>query len=521
MAALGMPESEHIHNPTLGQHSATEFFFDVRRYGAKGDGKTLDSPAINKAIEAAANAGGGTVLFPAGTYLSYTIRLKSRVHLSLAPGSVILAAEVPREGTTIGGYDPAGPAQPWESYQDFGHNHWANSLIYGEGLENVSITGSGLLWGKGLSRGEPDELPRAESPGVGNKTIALKNCNKVNLRDFSILMGGHFGILLTGVDNAVIDGLTIDTNRDGIDIDCCRNVRVSNCVVNSPWDDAIVAKSSFALGEDRPTENLMITNCYVTGDYEFGSVIDGTFQHRIYAGWRKALGRIKCGTESSGGFRNVTISNCVLEACRGIGLFIVDGGTMEDICISNITMRNMVHPPFMLRLGKRMHGPVKEKTSLRRVILSNVSSSGAVGRWPSIIAGVPGLPIEDVQITNMFLEQIGGETPRKWSDLDPKEREVAYPDADMFGDLPASGFFLRHAKNLQFSNVEVAVQKNDPRPAFWAEDIDDLGLFRIRTPDTSPAFHLQQVRALRVFGSKNLTDRVQGSITKETIHLNG
>src|SRR5579862_2408973 len=268
-------------------------FFDVRAFGATGDGKSIDTAAVNRAIEAAASAGGGTVIFPAGDYLCYTIRLKSHVGLYLNAGATIVAADVPKEGTTTGGYDPAGPPQPWEAYQDFGHNHWPNSLLYGDGLENLSISGPGRIWGKGLSRGEAREYPLAESPGVGNKAIALKNCRNVVLSDFSVLMGGHFAVLLTGTDNVVIDGLTIDTNRDGIDIDCCRNVRVSNCVVNSPWDDAICPKSSFALGYARATENVTISNCYVTGLYEFGTLLNGKFVRTTYSQIRKSVGRIK------------------------------------------------------------------------------------------------------------------------------------------------------------------------------------------------------------------------------------
>src|SRR5208337_909575 len=190
--------------------------YDVTAFGARGDGKTVDTASINQAITAAAEAGGGTVNFPAGTYLSYSIRLKSNVGLHLGHGCTIVAAE----GT---GYDAAESNQPWENYQDYGHNHWHNSLIWGEQLHDVSISGPGRIWGKGLSRGEGPP-PHAETPGVGNKSIALKNCHNVALRDFSVLHGGHFAILATGVDNLTIDNLQIDTNRDGMDIDCCRNV---------------------------------------------------------------------------------------------------------------------------------------------------------------------------------------------------------------------------------------------------------------------------------------------------------
>src|ERR1700712_1347347 len=147
--------------------------------------------------------------------------------------------------------------------------------------------------------------------GVGNKAIALKNCFNVTLRDFSILKGGHFALLPTGVNNLTIDNLLVDTDRDGFDIDCCKNVRVSNCTVNSPWDDAICPKSSYALGYARSTDDVTITNCYVTGTYELGSVIAGTWKKFADDFRVSRNGRIKCGTESNGGFRNLTISNCV------------------------------------------------------------------------------------------------------------------------------------------------------------------------------------------------------------------
>jgi polygalacturonase len=243
--------------------------FDVKKFGAKGDGKVLDSPAINKAIDAAAAAGGGTVLFTAGTYRSFTIRLKSNVGLYLDHGATIIAAD-PRDGD--GKYDLPEPNQ-WDQYQDFGHSHWRNSLIWGENLENISILGPGRIWGKGLVRSgsqsrtkeQNDALEKqgpdpkagpfgypnardAVEPGWGNKSISLKLCRNVIIRDISILHGGHFAILATGVDNLTIDNVKIDTNRDGIDVDACKNVRISNCTINSPFDDAICPKSSFALG---------------------------------------------------------------------------------------------------------------------------------------------------------------------------------------------------------------------------------------------------------------------------------
>ncbi len=481
--------------------------FSVRHYGAKGDGAAIDSPAINRAIDAAAATGGGTVFFPAGVYLSYSIRMKSKVGLWLDHGAVLLAAPTPLDGMSTGGYDAAEPQGAWEPYQDYGHNHWHNSLLWGEDLDGVSITGPGLIWGKGLTRGWDREPGRPDTtkPGVGNKSIALKNCRNVLLRDFKILEGGWFGILATGVDNLTIDNLTIDTNRDGMDIDCCRNVRVSNCTVNSPWDDAICPKSSFALGYARPTENLTVTNCYVTGGYELGSVLDGTWKRATGLRW-PATGRIKLGTESNGGFRNVTISNCVFESCQGFALESEDGALIEDITFTGIALRDIRSAPLFLRLGTRMRGPRDAKPGvMRRVILSNITSSGA-SALPSILSGVPGHPIEDIKISDVFLEQVGG-CSAKMAALEPEEREASYPDPNMFGDLPATGFFARHVRNLEMSNVEIATRAADARPAFWLKDVAGADFFRLRVPQgAAPAFDLRQVKEFRSFGSRQMAD---------------
>ncbi len=384
--------------------AGTNTVFDVKTYGAKGDGSSIDTSAINKAIEAASATGGGTVRFPPGVYASYSIHLKSNIALYLEQGATILAATVPEGGVTSGAsYDPAEPNTPWENYQDYGHNHWHNSLIWGEGLENLAILGPGLIWGKGLSRGGR-EAPRAETPGMGNKTIALKNCRNVILRDFSILKAGHFGILATGADNLTIDNLKIDTDRDGMDIDCCRNVRVSNCSVNSPWDDGICPKSSFALGYARATENLTITNCYVTGAYELGTMLDGTWKRWPADAKVPRTGRIKCGTESNGGFKNITISNCVFDGCGGLALESVDGALLEDITFTGVTMRDCTNTPMFLRLGSRMRGPAGVPVgTLKRIIISNVVSYNSASRLGGggIISGIPDHPIEDVKINEL------------------------------------------------------------------------------------------------------------------------
>ncbi|MFZ0303144.1 MAG: glycoside hydrolase family 28 protein [Terracidiphilus sp.] len=496
--------------------------FNVRTHGALGDGKTLDTASINRAIDAAAATGGGLVLFPAGVYLTFSIHLKSNVHLHLEQGATILAAESPKPGDATGYnggvYDPAEPNAPWEPYQDYGHNHWHNSLIWGEDLHNISITGPGLIYGKGLSfgsNGTRGDFPTyvAEQAGVGNKSIALKNCRNVLLRDFSILKGGHFGLLLTGVDNLTIDNLTIDTDRDGMDIDCCQNVRVSNCTVNSPWDDAIVPKSSYALGYARPTRNITISSCYVSGCYQLGTALDATFK-RFPAGKRAyGTGRIKFGTESNGGFINVAVSNCVFEGCQGYALETVDGALLEDFSITNTVMRELGCGPLFLRLGARLRGP-KETTkvgTLKRVLISNLVCHNAPAYQGSIISGIPNHAIEDLKLSDIYVETVGGGTSDQ-ARIDVPELIDGYPEPGRFGVTPCSGFLLRHVRNLEMNHVEVANIAPDARPAFYLSDVDRADFFAITAPRTTDgAFALHDVKDLRIGWSRAAADVVLAS----------
>jgi polygalacturonase len=485
----------------------TAGWVDVRRFGAKGNGKATDTPAINRAIEHVARRGGGTVLLPAGTYLCRSIRLKSNVRLHLSLGATILAAPVPYDGMPQGGFDAAEPIDPaYGAYQDGGHEHWHNALIWGEGLHDIAITGGGLIDGSALAHDWEDDhgpIPGSRKPGVGDKAISLKNCRNVTVRDVRVLRGGWFCILATGVDNLTIDNVTVDTNRDGFDIDCCRNVRVSNCTVNTPNDDGICPKSTYALGYPRPTENVTIVNCFLSGCYEIGSVIAGTWK-RMPLDFN-GTGRIKCGTESNGGFRNITISNCVFENSRGIALETVDGAILEDIAITNITMRGAQNAPVFLRLGRRMRGPAGTPVgTLKRILISNITSHDG-SAMPSIIAGVPGHPVEDVKIADVYLHQRGGAT-QPLDRYAPPEVETVYPEPYMFGPLPATGLWARHARNLELSNMEVAVATADNRPAVWLEDVAGADIFNLKTPKGTPAIGLNGVSDFRSFGNRTLKD---------------
>jgi len=508
--------------------------YNVRDFGAKGDGKTEDTPAINRAIETAAAAGGGTVHVPAGTYLSFTIRLKSHVALYLDQGATILAAD-PKEGKR--GYDLP-EANQWDMYQDFGHSHWQNSLIAGVGLEDISICGPGLIDGRGLTRRSPrprrpqqagdapvslggtrpqarvesplgEDAPVSEMNGLGNKAIGLKNCRNVIIRDISIFNGGHFAILATGVDNLTIDNVKIDTNRDGIDIDSCRNVRLSNASVNSPNDDAIVLKSSYALGFARATENVTITRCLVSG-YDIGSLLDGTFKRNVTEApdHDGPAGRLKLGTESNGGFKNITISDIVFDHCRGLALETVDGGSLEDVSITNITMRDIVNSPIFLRLGGRMRGPAGASLGeLRRINISNITAYHADPRFASIISGIPGHDVEDVRLSNVRIYYRGGGTSEQAA-LEPPERETNYPEPSMFGIIPAYGFFIRHVKALAMNDIEVRYLNQDQRPAFVLNDVKAAEFFHVRAQkfQNASTFVLRNIEDFSVLQSPPIDD---------------
>ena len=221
----------HITLTGIARKGKETSYYSVKDYGAKGDGQKLDTKNINAAIDAAAATGGGTVYFPAGNYLTGSIHLKSNITLYIDKAAVIIAA--PKEDSTE--YDKVEPVSADKmKYTDLGHNRFHNSLIWGENLHDIGITGGGMIWGKGLLGGEVKG-----GSNYANKSIALLLCRNVLIQNIIIKHGGWFGILATGVDHLTIDNVTMDTNRDGMDIDCCQWVHISNCTVNSPSDVAI------------------------------------------------------------------------------------------------------------------------------------------------------------------------------------------------------------------------------------------------------------------------------------------
>jgi polygalacturonase len=477
--------------------------YDVRSFGAKGDGLANDTGPINAAIAAATGDGGGTVEFPAGEYLSGSIRLRSNVGLHLGHGATIEASGDEKA------YD-APEANEWGDtlhYQDFGHSHWHDSLIWGEGLTNVSITGPGRIFGKGLSRGwEKEHTPQKVG---GNKAIALRNCRNVLLRDFTIEHGGWFGILATGVDNLTIDALTIDTNRDGMDIDCCHNVRVSNCSVNSPWDDGICLKSSFGLGQFRSTENVTISDCLVSG-YDEGSLLDGSRRHDA-SGNPEPTGRIKFGTESNGGFKAITISNCVFECCRGLAMESVDGAVIQDVTVTNIAMRQIYTAPIFLRIGERMRGPEGTPVGiLRHVIISNLAADDVRGGQGILLLGLESHPVQEVTLDNIQVQFAGGGTAEQATRVVPG-LERTYPEPGNFGVTPAWGLYVRHAKHVSVHHVVLRPETADLRSSVALEDVQGAAFehFTALPAEGAREFALKDVEGFSTEACPGIPDTVR------------
>ena len=450
--------------------------FNIRSFGAVGDGKNLDSPAINTAIESAFANGGGKIIVPAGIYLCGSIHLKSNIELHLLPGAIIKAApasmKVYDESESFGGFP---------EYQDGGHTYFHNSLIWAEGQDNISITGRGMIDGEGLTKKDTENAGNVQggSIGTGDKAIALKLCTNILIRDITIFRGGHFAIIITGCEKGTIDNVTIDTNRDGIDIDCCKYLTVTNTKVNTPNDDGIVLKSSYALKKPVPCENILINNCIVTG-YKLGTFLDGTYIPEK-VNW--VCGRIKLGTESNGGYRNIAISNCTMMYSSGLAFEEVDQGRMENIAVSNITMNHVHHYPIYITTGCRNRGP-KEVTSPSYggdIMISNVIADDADSLAGIIVTGMKEVPLRNIRLHNIQIRYRGGGT----SDLSKKEyREQGtnYPEPRWAGPTPAYGLYARHVDGLTVRGLYLETIRPDYRHVVILDDVKNADIQDLTAP---------------------------------------
>jgi len=434
---LAVPWLAGSPRPAWGEPAARS----VRDYGARGDGKANDTAAIQAAIDAAA---GGVVVLPPGEYVSGTLRLRDHLTLRLSAGATLIASP---DDTA---FDPHEKLE-YETFADRETSDFTFALLQGRRLHGVTIAGPGRIDGNRRSRGGP-------------KPIALKECRDVTIRDLTLENAPNYNISLLGCDHVDIRGVTIRNGySDGIDPDCCRHVRIIGCRVESR-DDAIVLKSSLALGVRRPTEYVVVTDCDLV---------------RVRNG-------LKIGTESCGDFKNIVFRNCTMSGraevwdpppfdlrpfpSAGVSLQNVDGGRLEQVVVTGIRMVN-VRAPIFVRLGERGQGQtVPTAGTLARITMSDIVATGA--EWTSSITGVPGRDVSDIALSDIRISGKGGGEAALVTRPVP-EREREYPDAARFRNLPAHGLYCRHVTGLRVEKTTLTVGAPDARPALVLDDVRD------------------------------------------------
>lgn len=432
--------------------------FDVRAYGAVGDGITLDTEAINRAVDDCALNGGGVVLFSHGIYLSGSIRMKDNVVLRIDKNAAILGAP-----NDINAYDLP-EENPWSMYQDFGHSHFRNALIWGENLTNIGIVGEGTIFGGGLSRSD-------SAPGGGDKAISLRECSEVTLKDFRIVQGGHIAVLANGCRSLSIANLTIRTSRDGLNIINCRDVEVRGCDIESiryengeksGGDDAIALKSDYALGRRITSENIQVYDCVVATNC-FG---------------------IHFGSETVGDFRNITFKNIRIKSAdkAGIGITSSDGSNIDGITYENISMEAVGTPIFVKLSNRKGRTPEHEVRlgSIKNIKFTKIKvrdvqgyiSTNRIGiphRWAAAIIGKPSHPVENIVLENVDIVYKGGGAAED-ADIVVQENDSHQP-RDL-GTRPAYGLYCRHVSNIQLKKFKVQFEEIDRRPAIVFDYVD-------------------------------------------------
>ncbi|HEY3762382.1 MAG TPA: glycoside hydrolase family 28 protein [Verrucomicrobiae bacterium] len=465
--------------------------FDVREFGATGDGKSLDTASINRAIDACNAANGGMVYLPPGTYLSGTVFLKSNVTLYLEAGATLLGSK------NIADYaSQAGPPQNG----DAGPKH----LIFARDAENVGLAGPGCIDGQGSAFWIPSGRVAPKPEDLWKDLVSRNwkhlprpspmlefyNCKNLHIEDVRIQNAPGWTMRPIVCDNVFIRGITIKNpidglNTDGIDVTCCRNVLISDCLIDT-GDDTICLKSENPYGEVRLSKNITITNCILSGCCQ----------------------GLKFGSATAGGFENITFSNSVIfnddtplntRMMAGIALEMVDGGWVEGLLISNIRMQR-IRTPIFIRLGNRTPHPDGKPGSLRGVMIENVHATGSI--LTSSITGLPGFNVEDVTLSNIRIDsEENGKA--EWAERAIPEVPETYPAPRMFGRLPSYGLYCRHVTGLRLRNAEFRCATAEQRPVFVCDDVQDLDIEGLRgTPigGTEPVVKLLQTRNAFIHG---------------------
>ncbi|MGN7723064.1 glycoside hydrolase family 28 protein [Chitinophaga sp. 22620] len=437
--------------------------YPITAFGAKPG--TVNTVSINKAVQQCHADGGGRVIVPAGVFSSGTIVMKDNVELHLQMGAVLQASARPEDF-------PAQPQPAYRSQKDPGGWH---ALIYANEATNIAITGPGTIDGNGAKHpGNPKNKLGSDMDGRPRNVLFI-SCRNVKVEQVSMLNAAIWNQHYLDCEDVVVDHVNVynhaNRNNDGIDIDGCRRFLLSNSVFDTD-DDAIVLKSTGAA----PCEDVVITNCIVSS----------------------FCNAIKAGTESTGGFRNISVSNCVIKPSRnehppiygtrrgiaGLSLEIVDGGRMEGVSISNITISGTDCPLFV-RLGNRArkHTAAAENPpvgTMKNIVISNVTAYGT-GNYCSSITAIPGHYVENVSLANIQFFNRGGLQPGSYLPgfEAVKEDEKGYPQPTAWKELPSSGLFIRHAKNVQVNGLMLGASATDPRTPVMAEDVEGLQVAQI------------------------------------------
>ncbi len=474
-----------------------DWVVDIRRLGAAADGKTPCTEAIQRAIDQCAARGGGTVRIPAGTWLTGTVYLESRVALLLEAEATLLGSR------DLGDYGRPRTVLTGEAK---GTEFHYPAIIAGSGLEKIAIQGEGTIDGQGDAfRDKSVRRPKA---------IYLEGCRGVLVEGLKMRHAGSWMQHYRKCDGVTIRGINVFNhatyNNDGLNVDSCRNVSITGCRVDSD-DDGIVLKSL----STRPCENVTVADCTISSH----------------------CNAIKMGTESGGGFRDVTVTNCKVHSPQqseaiygrqrglaGVALEIVDGGRLDRVTVSNVAIRGVSVPIFM-RLGNRArrYDPDQPKPGVgtfRNVTVSNVVAQGTSEIGCSI-TGLPGHRIENVALRNVDLGFDGGGT-REQAPAKVPEKPESYPESTMFGVLPAYGFYCRHVKGLTFEDVRLRAARPDLRHAMVFEDAEDVMIDALDAdfaPGAAAMLRLTQVQGAvirrgRPKGAVDTLLRLEGDATR-------
>ena len=431
--------------------TATARDYNIVDFGAKNDTTVLSTLAIQQAIDQCSKDGGGRVVVPAGMFKTGTIVLKSHVDLHLETGATLYGS------TRLEDYTPLKPA-----YVSLRTQGETVQLIYADRVSNVSISGFGTIDGRGAAF---KKLSWNDEGITRPHLLRFIECQDINVSDVTLRNSGCWIQHYLACDRLRITGIKIfnrnNYNNDALDLDGCHEVVVSDIIADSD-DDGITLKST----SPRLCENIVIRNCIVSSH----------------------CNAIKLGTETNGGFRNINISDCVVHPSadqssqffgdpskRGtsvISLEITDGGTLENVHVSNIVAEGTESPIF-IRLSNRARGyakdiPVTKVGTIRGVHLQNITVNGA-GQTGCSITGLPGHPVENIWLTDITINQQGGCGELA---VPEDEKEKDYPEATMWGVLPAKGFFVRHARNVTFRNINITTTLPDARPDFVQVDAE-------------------------------------------------